>query len=156
MTEWLLDQTKRAVQARASGKGSSSSKGNKGDNKSSGNNNSNNNKVGEVVVLEEANFNDLVIGSKDSWFVEFYAPWCGHCKKLEPEWNSLAKELNGEIKVAKIDATQNSALGQRFGVSGYPTIKFFPAGMTSDSQVIDYAGGRDTSSMASFARSQGE
>jgi len=73
------------------------------------------------------------MGSKDSWFVEFYAPWCGHCKKLEPEWNKLASDLNGYVKVAKVDATVNTNLAQRFGVTGYPSIKFFPAGMTSDS-----------------------
>lgn len=38
---------------------------------------------------------------------EFYAPWCGHCKKLEPEWNKVGSELKGKVKVAKIDATAN-------------------------------------------------
>lgn len=59
----------------------------------------------DVVILEDGNFDENVYKSKDSWFVEFYAPWCGHCKKLEPEWNKVATELKGEMKVAKVDAT---------------------------------------------------
>ncbi len=51
------------------------------------------------------------------------------------------------MKVAKVDATAQTKLASRFGVSGYPTLKFFPAGITSDSEVIDYSGGRDASSL---------
>jgi len=41
----------------------------------------------DVVILTDDNFEELVDNSNESWFVEFYAPWCGHCKSLEPEWN---------------------------------------------------------------------
>ena len=41
----------------------------------------------EVVVLTDENFEEAVIKSNDLWLVEFYAPWCGHCKTLEPEWD---------------------------------------------------------------------
>ena len=40
----------------------------------------------EVIVLDQTNFDAIVMGSKDIWLLEFYAPWCGHCKSLEPEW----------------------------------------------------------------------
>ena len=79
---------------------------------------------------------------------------CGHCKSLEPEWAALATNLKGEVKVAKIDATENKELAARFGVQGYPTIKFFPAGPKDESSAIDYSGPRNEAGMAEWAREQ--
>lgn len=64
----------------------------------------------DVVVLDEASFNEKVLKSKDIWLVEFYAPWCGHCKKLEPEWNEAASKLKGTVKLGKVDATVETNL----------------------------------------------
>ena len=69
-----------------------------------------------MVVLTDANFDATVFGSKDIWFVEFYAPWCGHCKALEPEWNQAASKLKGKVKFAKVDATVETQLGSRFQI----------------------------------------
>jgi len=80
-------------------------------------------------VLTEANFESTVLGSQDVWFVEFYAPWCGHCKHLEPEWNAVATAMKGsKVKFGKVDATVESSLAGRFGVNGYPTIKYWGYG----------------------------
>ena len=68
----------------------------------------------DVIVLDDANFDSVVYGSKDIWLVEFYAPWCGHCKALEPEWNAAAASLKGKVKLAKVDATVNEKLARRF------------------------------------------
>ena len=68
----------------------------------------------DVIVLDDSNFDSAVYGSKDIWLVEFYAPWCGHCKALEPEWNAAAASLKGKVKLAKVDATVNEKLARRF------------------------------------------
>lgn len=89
--------------------------------------------------------------SKDMWLIEFYAPWCGHCKNLEPHWNQAANELKGKIKVAKVDATVHQKISARYKISGYPTIKIFPPGQKSDAKVQNYDGPRDSSGIVSVA-----
>jgi protein disulfide-isomerase A6 len=82
-----------------------------------------------VVVLNDTNFDSMVYESKDIWFVEFYAPWCGHCKKLEPEWNEAATALKGKIRMGKYDADANKGKGSKLGVNGFPTIKHWDYGL---------------------------
>jgi protein disulfide-isomerase A6 len=105
----------------------------------------------DVIVLTDGNFNDVLGKSDDLWIVEFYAPWCGHCKNLEPQWNKAASDLKGEVKLAKIDATQNPNLAGRFGINSYPQIKMFPSGSKSDNLIQDYSGARDAASIVTWA-----
>ena len=126
-----------------------------------GNSGSNKKRAGEpgggkqVVTLTEDNFDQLVMGGDEPWMVEFYAPWCGHCKSLAPEWSAAAEELDGEVRLGAVDATVHPQLAQRFSVQGYPTIKTFPAGMKGGDEVAaDYQGAREAASIVSFAQSQ--
>lgn len=59
----------------------------------------------DVIELTDENFDKLVMGSEDMWLVEFYAPWCGHCKTLAPAWASAATQLKGKVKLGALDAT---------------------------------------------------
>jgi len=68
--------------------------------------------------------------TKEVVFVEFYAPWCGHCKKLSPIWEELAESFRGDDKVviAKLDATANSVDERKIALEGYPTMYAFVNG----------------------------
>jgi len=104
----------------------------------------------DVVVLTDANFSELE-NSEELWIVEFYAPWCGHCKNLQPQWNKAATELKGQVKIAKVDCTTNPTIAQRFGVNSYPQIKLFPSGHKSDNAIEDYSGARDSAAITAWA-----
>lgn len=81
------------------------------------------------------------------WFIEFYASWCGHCKKLAPIWEELATKLEGQIKVGAVDMTKNQPVGAPYGIKGYPTLKFFGADKRSP---LAYSKQRDLDTLANF------
>jgi len=100
-----------------------------------------------VVVLTGDNF-DSTINKNDFVFVEFYAPWCGHCKKLAPDYEKLASDLKASGSpaiIAKIDATEHAGPATTYGVRGYPTLIFFKNG-----NQIKYEGDRAPAAMAAF------
>eukprot|EP01059_Diplonema_ambulator_P027558 TRINITY_DN458_c0_g1_i1.p1 TRINITY_DN458_c0_g1~~TRINITY_DN458_c0_g1_i1.p1 ORF type:complete len:123 (+),score=42.16 TRINITY_DN458_c0_g1_i1:68-436(+) len=97
--------------------------------------------VAYSVVFTVDNFDELALGGKNA-FVKFYAPWCGHCKRLAPAWEQLEGEFKDSEKVivGDVDCTQQRDLCTRFGIRGYPTIKSFKAGTTEPE---DYRLGRE-------------
>ena len=103
-----------------------------------------------VLDLIPNNFDDIVFKSGKPALVEFFAPWCGHCKKLAPVYEELATNFEfakDKVSIAKVDADAEKELGRRFGVQGFPTLKWFDG--KSDTPT-DYQGGRDLESLSSF------
>lgn len=103
-----------------------------------------------ILDLNPSNF-DEIVGKEKGVLVEFYAPWCGHCKNLVPVLGQLGAAIKtsgtDKVAIAKVDADAHSELGSRFSVTGFPTIKYFPAGSLTPE---DYKGGRDAESFVKF------
>lgn len=98
-----------------------------------------------VLVLTKNNFEQAILANA-FLLVKFYAPWCGYCQKMAPEYANAAQYISQSgiqyIKLGKVDATIESDLAKKFGIHEYPTLKFFKSG-----QPIDYTGGRTKNSI---------
>jgi len=105
-----------------------------------------------VHVLSRDTFAHFVM-PKSLVLVEFYAPWCGHCKTLEPEYAKAAKELKKDgIALAKVDATKEAELAKEYFVQGFPTVILFREGV----KVADYDGGRTSGEIIEYMRKQAD
>jgi len=107
----------------------------------------------DVVILSPDNFDDEVKGSLT--LVEFFAPWCGHCKALAPNYEKAATELKGSVKLASVDCTVHRDLCTRFGVQGFPTLKIFRQGGDLE-KPSEYQGGRTAPEIVKYMKKQSE
>jgi len=95
---------------------------------------------GGVTIAVGKNFDDVVLNSGKDALIEFYAPWCGHCKKLTPIWDELGEKLKDEdVNIVKMDATAND-VPELFEVRGFPTLFWLPKGSKTP---VKYEGGRE-------------
>ncbi|XP_028305825.1 protein disulfide-isomerase A3 [Gouania willdenowi] len=111
------------------------------------------NNDGPVKVLVAENFDSIVNDDSKDVLIEFYAPWCGHCKSLEPKYIELGEKLAGDpnVVIAKMDATAND-VPSPYEVSGFPTLYFSPAG--SKMNPMRYEGGREVSDFISYLKKE--
>jgi len=100
-------------------------------------------------VMEPDNIDQYIDQKSKCRFVKFFAPWCGHCKKLAPTWDKLASVFQSEddVIIGEGDAATHAELGKRFKVEGYPTLLFWGKG---DVNFARYEGGRELKDMVTY------
>lgn len=102
---------------------------------------------GDVVTLTQGNFSETV-SAHENMLVEFYAPWCGHCKELAPHYREAASLLKDDgVVLAKVDAEAETGLAESHEVQGFPTILFFSKGISRP-----YTGGRQSADIVEWVR----
>lgn len=106
-----------------------------------------------VKTLVASNFDEIAFDKNKDVLVEFYAPWCGHCKQLVPIWEQLGEKLkdNAEVVIAKMDATANEL--EHTKITSFPTLKLYRKG---DNEVVDYNGERTLEALYKYMSSGGK
>ena len=112
----------------------------------------NNDEPGKVKIVVGETFNSIVMDKSKYVLFEMYAPWCGHCKKLEPIYQDLAESLKDEesIVIAKMDATANDTPHSKYQAKGYPTI--FWSGKDNKDAPVPYSGERTVKAFTDFIK----
>uniref|UniRef100_A0A7S0BTA5 Thioredoxin domain-containing protein n=1 Tax=Rhodosorus marinus TaxID=101924 RepID=A0A7S0BTA5_9RHOD len=105
-----------------------------------------------VVELTSRNFKEKVMESNETWFVEFYAPWCGHCKNLAPSWEKAAEHLKGVVYFGGVNCDEHSDMAQKYGVRGFPTIKVFKGSGSRARRPTEYQGQRSAKAIVDRAK----
>jgi len=99
-----------------------------------------------VKVAVAKNFDELVTNTDKDVLIEFYAPWCGHCKSLAPKYDELGEKMAEEaVEIVKMDATANDVPSD-FDVKGFPTIYWVKKG----DKPVSYNGGREVDDFVKY------
>ena len=103
-----------------------------------------------LYIFNEKNFNHHI--SSGDYFIKFFAPWCGHCKKLSPVWADLAESIDNDqnVKIGKLDCTISKSICEDRGIKGYPTLIYYRNGKVLEK----YTKGRDLKSLKDFVKSK--
>lgn len=99
-------------------------------------------------------YKDIVLDDTKDVLIEFYAPWCGHCKSLAPKYDELGElfaPFADKVVIAKVDATANDVPDD---IQGFPTIKLYPAGKKE--APVNFSGARTVEDLAEFVKENGE
>lgn len=111
---------------------------------------------GPVQIVVANNYDDIVLDDKKDVLIEFYAPWCGHCKALAPKYDILAGLYadaghTDKVTIAKVDATLNDVPDE---IQGFPTIKLYKAG--DKKNPVTYSGSRSIEDLIKFVKENGQ
>lgn len=111
---------------------------------------------GPVTVVVGKTYEEIVLDDTKDVLIEFYAPWCGHCKALAPKYDELAalyanSEFKDKVVIAKVDATTNDVPDE---IKGFPTIKMYPAG--AKGEAVTYGGSRTVEDLITFIKENGK
>lgn len=109
-----------------------------------------------VVVLDPSSFVEKVKGRSEDevWAVDFFAPWCGPCQALKPEWRRMARMLSGQIQVGSVDCQMYQSFCQSQNVRAYPEIRVYPSNYRQPDRHMSYNGWhRDAHTLRSWALS---
>ncbi len=90
-----------------------------------------------IVEISDANFDQEVVSasSEKPVLVDFWAEWCGPCKRIAPILEEIAEEQSGAVKIAKVDVDENQALASKFGIRSIPTLMIFKNGEVADTML---------------------
>eukprot|EP00899_Mesostigma_viride_P021660 jgi/Mesvir1/29496/Mv19746-RA.1 len=105
----------------------------------------------DVISLNPSTFTKMVIKSPHIWFIEFYAPWCGHCQRLKPDYIKAAAATKNVVRFGAVDCDEHKGLCGEYGVRGFPTLKIFGVDKRKPQ---DYQGARDAKAMAEAGLAQ--
>ena len=105
------------------------------------------NRGGTSISLTQESFQKLVTTTRDPWFIKFYAPWCHHCQALAPNWQQMAREMQGKLNIGEVNCDVESRLCKEVKIKGYPTIHFFRSG-----ERVEYTGLRGLGDLVSYAK----
>ncbi|AOW02760.1 thioredoxin-like protein [Yarrowia lipolytica] len=109
--------------------------------------------MASLIDLTDKTFEKSVLNADHPTLVKFYAPWCGHCKKMGPDYDQLASVYahTDDVEIARYNGDENRKFSKKYGIQGFPTLKWFPG---KGADPVDYESGRDFDSLVQFVQSK--